>query len=111
MKIGQEKVIIRLPKELKERLDKAAEQRGRTRSGLIRLAVNQWFRRVDKDRKERARLVDEVQRLRADVDEGRKEREKLADEVRLLRADADFLLKSQEKADGVHSYAGKQSKR
>lgn len=43
MAISETRILIALPKELKNQLDEEAKKRRITRSGLIRLAITQWL--------------------------------------------------------------------
>lgn len=47
MPISEEVVIIRFPKELRMKVDRAAKKRRLTRSSLIRLAVSEWLDQAD----------------------------------------------------------------
>lgn len=43
MPISEQVVIVRLPKELRTKLDRAAKKRRIQRSSLIRLAISEWL--------------------------------------------------------------------
>ena len=47
MPISEQVVIIRLPKELRTKLDRAARKRRITRSSLIRWILSEWLDQAD----------------------------------------------------------------
>jgi len=90
MRVSQEKILVRLPTQLKNRLEQAAKENKRTLSAFVRFALEEWLNQNQGERSQLEKLADQFRHVRKELDAMQKMHEEAAVAHPPLRTVADM---------------------